>query len=77
MNKFIIACLPRTGSYRLVDILNQQEGVVCHGEVFKKTGIELNDEYLKEVSLTEEDIKRRDADPASFMGELFGAAEKK
>ncbi|MDL4861705.1 hypothetical protein NPJ88_005120 [Halomonas elongata] len=75
MNKFVIACLARTGSYRLTDILNQQEGVVCHGEIFKNNKIEVEDKYLEEISLKRSDVKKRDSDPASFIDKLFGAVK--
>lgn len=76
MNKFVVACLARTGSYRLTDILNQQNGVVCHGEVFKKNRIEVNDKYLEALSLKRSDVQKRDSEPVSFLNNLFGAAEE-
>lgn len=76
MNNFVIACLARTGSYRLTDILNQQEGVVCHGEVFKKNRIEVEDKYLEKISIKRSDVQKRDAKPVSFIDNLFDAVKE-
>lgn len=75
MNKFVIACFARTGSYRLVDILNQQEGIVCHGEVFKKGRVEVGNEYLEKLSFKRSDAEKRDSDPIRFIDELFGVVK--
>ena len=53
--RFVILCHPRTGSYLLTDILNRQNGVICHEEIFKRNRVELEEQYLEKLGLTRND----------------------
>lgn len=39
--EFFILAFPRTGSYALTSLLDSAEDIICHGEVFKQSGLEL------------------------------------
>jgi LPS sulfotransferase NodH len=66
--RFAIMCRARTGSYLLVDLLNQFSDIVCHGEVFKQTHMEMNNFALQRLSYT---VAERDAYPITFIGSIF------
>jgi len=72
--RFVIFCFARTGSYLFTDILNKQEGVTCHEEIFKKHRVELDDTYLGQLGLTREDVDKRDAEPLEFMEAVYSAS---
>ena len=66
--EFVVFCDARTGSYNLVNRLNSCADVVCHGEIFKKNGIEVS--KLHRRRLTVRDTRTRDTDPVAFIREL-------
>ncbi len=68
-NKFVIFCTARTGSYLLVDYLNQQKGIVCHGELYKPAKIELDDKYRSQLKIN--DKLKRDSMPLKFLNEIY------
>jgi len=70
-NRFVIFCFPRTGSYLLTDILNKQEGVTCHEEIFKKNRVELDEQYREKMGLSRDDMEKRDADPFSYLEAVY------
>jgi len=70
MKNFIVFCYARTGSYRFMDILNRQDGVIACGEVYKKQRIELDQNLLKDLGLNKQDISERDGDPIGFYHNL-------
>jgi len=69
--RFVIFCFPRTGSYLLTDILNKQEGVTCHEEIFKKMRVELHESYLDQLGLSKDDIEKRDTDPLKYLEDVY------
>lgn len=71
MNKFTIFCFPRTGSYRLVELINRASSVVCFGEVYKKKSIELPLELLNGFGLSKQDVTIRDEKPIEFYNKLI------
>jgi LPS sulfotransferase NodH len=70
-NRFVIFCFPRTGSYLLTDILNKQEGVTCHEEIFKKNRVELDEQYRDQLGLSLDDMEKRDADPLTYLEAVY------
>lgn len=73
--KFVILCYPRTGSYLLVDLLNKQDDVVCHGEIFKPNWIELEEKYLAALNINSMDIEQRNKTPLMFMNGVYQKTE--
>lgn len=71
MTKFVILAAPRTGSYLLVDLLKQQKGVICYGEIYKKNVVEIAPEYRERLGAELMDVARRDADPLGFYNRLY------
>jgi LPS sulfotransferase NodH len=61
---FVILTLPRTGSYLLVDLLNQVPGLRCHGELFKARRLELDRDLRQHVKWT---LSQRDERPIRYM----------
>lgn len=72
MTKFVILAAPRTGSYLLVDLLKQHKGVVCYGEIYKESVVEITAEYRDRVGADMRDVQQRDADPIGFYNKLYG-----
>lgn len=68
-NRFVIFCTARSGSYLLVDYLNQFKEVTCYGEIFKKDVIELP-AYLKN-KIQYNTVKQRNAVPLKYMNEVY------
>ena len=62
--RFVIMCQPRTGSYLLVDLLNQFSDIVCHGEIFKPPRLEMLQWAKKRIPFTAEE---RDKYPITFV----------
>ena len=73
--RFVILCYPRTGSYHLVDKLNQQHGVTCHGELFKPNWVEIDKKYLPLINYKQADVAKRDKDPIRFYNEVCAHSE--
>lgn len=71
--RFIVLCWPRSGSYLLTDLLDQQPGVITHAEIFKPDRVELRPPYLRALGLGPEDLAQRDADPSGFVDGLVRA----
>jgi len=65
---FVIFTYARTGSYFLVDMLNQIEGVKCYGELFKKNRIELPESIKRKVGMN---AAERDRKPVSYLKSVF------
>lgn len=61
---FVIITQSRSGSYLLVDILNQVSGIRCHPEIFKPSLLEL-DADLK--GLVKWSVARREERPIQYM----------
>jgi len=61
---FAIITLPRSGSYLLVDLLNQVPGIRCHPEIFKPGRLELDSDMRPLVKWT---VARRDERPIGYM----------
>jgi len=69
MNKrFVIFCTARSGSYLLVDYLNQFKEVTCYGEIFKKEAIELPS-YIRD-NIPYNTVRKRDATPFKYMNQI-------
>jgi LPS sulfotransferase NodH len=61
---FVILTLPRTGSYLLMDLLQQLRSISCHPEIFKKPRLELHPGYTPRLKWTR---VLRDANPLEFI----------
>lgn len=77
MKDFIVFCYARTGSYRLMDILNRQEKVVAYGEVYKKQWIEVDQDVLSNLGYERSDVEKRDSKPIKFYNDLSRMHEDK
>ncbi|MDA5564148.1 sulfotransferase domain-containing protein [Cobetia sp. MMG027] len=69
MKNFVILGFARTGSYRLAELLDFQDNLVCHGEIFKKNAIEARINsglYNKKHSLS-----FRDEQPINFLKDMY------
>lgn len=64
---FVILCYPRTGSYLLVDLLNQFPEIECHGEIFKNKHVELPQAVKDSVGY---DVEMRNQDPAGYLKKI-------
>ncbi|MFK5922830.1 MAG: beta-1,6-N-acetylglucosaminyltransferase [Verrucomicrobiota bacterium] len=65
---FVILAYARSGSYLLVDLLNQIQGVRCHGEIFKKARIELDEDILEKLPL---DLKQRNEQELEYLSRVI------
>ncbi len=65
---FVILAYARSGSYLLVDLLNQIQGVRCHGEIFKKARIELDEDMLKKIPLN---LKQRNEQELEYLSRVI------
>jgi FkbM family methyltransferase len=68
---FVIYGAMRTGSNYLVSLLNQFEGVVCHGEAFNPGFVGLREDYYAKLEMTREDPAKRDADIGKFYNAIL------
>ncbi len=73
--KFVVFCFPRTGSYYFGDIINQQMGVTCHGELFKPNRVELEKKYSSLTNFKPNDVDKRDEDPLGFYHKVCAQSE--
>lgn len=67
-NNFFVLAHPRSGSYHLVSLLNSCNDVVCDGEVFKASRVELPKPRLARMTI--DTVEERDRDPALFLSAL-------
>ncbi|HET9068795.1 MAG TPA: hypothetical protein VFN28_09120 [Amaricoccus sp.] len=65
---FVVFCDARTGSYNLTSLLDSADDVVCHGEIFKKTRIEVSDFHRRRLGTRT--LAERNHDAAAFIAEL-------
>src|SRR5690606_762144 len=77
MKKFVIVCYPRTGSYRLVDLLNQYDDVICCGEIFKPNAFEIRSDVRERMSFQPADLKERDKMAQKYIDSFYSALEAK
>lgn len=75
MKKFVIVCYPRTGSYRLVDILNQHNDVICCGEIFKPNVLEIRDDVREHLDFHPSDHKERNENAQKYIDSFYNALE--
>lgn len=75
-DKFIIYCTPRSGSYLLVDLINNIPSVKCYGELFKPHGYDLGPGFLKSHNLNYSCAKR-DKQPFKFLEDLYNVTQEK
>lgn len=61
---FVVVTQPRSGSYLLVDLLNQVPGIKCHPELFKPGRLELDPGIRTYVNWT---VDGRDKRPIQYM----------
>lgn len=73
--KFVILCFPRTGSYHLCDIINQQKNVSCYTELFKPDWVELNERLSIQTGYNNNDTRKRDSDPFRFYQKVCEASD--
>lgn len=71
---FIILTQPRSGSYLLVDLLNQVAGVRCHPEIFKLGRLELDPDIRPHLNWT---IAGRDERPIRYMRAVLSIGDYK
>lgn len=69
---FVILTQPRSGSYLLVDLLNQFPGVLCHGEMFKPHRLKVAKDVSQQINWTIED---RDGRPIYCMREILAIGD--
>jgi hypothetical protein len=67
-NRFIIYCVPRTGSYHLAGLLDSAPDIVCHGELFKNNKIELKKYYRDKINPITK--TQRDKHPWTFINSI-------
>ena len=65
----VVIAAERTGSTILTRLLDAAEGVVCHGELFHRSQIQRDNQYIKNP----DQIARRDADRCGFVEEVMHA----
>jgi LPS sulfotransferase NodH len=65
---FVVLAYPRTGSYLLVSLLQQFQGLRCYGEIFKRKALELPSEDIKAIGAN---LASRNAEPFVFLKQLF------
>lgn len=68
--RFVIVCWPRSGSYLMVELMNQLPRVLCHGEVFKPARVEVFKPLADDPSYG---TQQRDADPVGFLQRVLNA----
>lgn len=76
MKEFVIYCFARTGSYRLVDILNNQDGVICLGEIFKNNRLELPEKVKSQVKNNGWAVAKREEKPIRYYSDVKEAARE-
>ena len=64
--RFVIYCTPRSGSYLLVEYLNQFSGIKCYGEIFKHHNLELSGDE-KKINFT---LEKRDKQPFKYINSI-------
>ena len=69
---FVILTQARSGSYLLVDLLNQIPGVLCHSEIFKPHRLEVAKDISAQIRWTIED---RDARPIRCIREILAIGD--
>lgn len=68
---FAIVTMARTGSYLLVDLMNQINECHCLGEIFKPKFLELDDHFKKEIALRGWSKPMRDRRPIAYINEIY------
>lgn len=68
---FVIYGAMRTGSNYLVSLLNQFDGMVCHGEAFNPGFVGLREDYFEKFGMKREEPANRDADLNGFYERLL------
>ena len=71
---FVILTQPRSGSYLLVDLLNQVPGIRCHPEIFKPGRLELHRDIKPHVKWT---VSGRDERPILYMRAVLSIGDYK
>jgi hypothetical protein len=66
--RFVIIASPRTGSTHLTSLLNEQEGIACHGEIFhpKKVFVRWPKKHKSSVAMAEL-MKLRERNPQELL----------
>jgi hypothetical protein len=79
VQRFVILCWARTGSYYLTNLLDQHPLITCHEEVFKSHRMELRKSFLHclglGLGLGKDDVSIRDSDPLGFLDRLEACSE--
>jgi hypothetical protein len=68
--RFVIITQPRSGSYYFQSLLDSADDIVCHGEIFKESKIELSTWQLRKLGLAREEITTRDQEPFIFLSKV-------
>jgi LPS sulfotransferase NodH len=69
--RFVIYGSMRTGSNFLVSLLNQFEGVVCHGEAFNPNFVGLRPDYSRNLRIPRKATHKRDKNASDFYVRLM------
>ncbi|WP_250163499.1 hypothetical protein [Psychrobacter sp. WY6] len=77
MKNFIVFCFARTGSYRLIDVLNHQDDVIAYGEIFKPNSFEVSQDILEQINYEKSNFLKRDKAPIHFYKKLARLHEDK
>lgn len=73
---FLIATLPRSGSYHLRALLDSAHDIRCYGEIFKGSAVELPDRELEILGLRKDDTEERDRMGMAILTRLRKLAEQ-
>lgn len=67
---FVIITQPRSGSYHFKSLLDSAEDIVCQGEIFKKSKIEVDCCCAEKLGLKTDSVAERDVSPFAFVRQL-------
>ena len=70
---FVVLTQPRSGSYLLVDLLNQVPGIRCHPEIFKPGRMELDPDIRPLIKRWT--VAKRDERPILYMREVLSKVD--
>ena len=70
--RFVVIASPRTGSSHLVDLLNNQDDILCNGEIFHKDRVFVKWPKEQLDASARVSLKQlRSSDPSAFLSEIY------